>query len=73
MQKTQMSYEVKVSTISTYRRRGDVTRTSERTGFSRSYVSEVLSGTYRNEKIVNAAFKVANARKVAANRKRTVS
>ncbi len=73
MSKNQTSYEVKVSTISTYRRRGDVTRTSERTGFSNSYVSEVLSGIYRNEKIVNAAFKMANARKLAANRKRTVS
>ena len=73
MSKNQMSYEVKVSTISAYRRRGDVARTSERTGFSNSYVSEVLSGIYRNEKIVNAAFKMANARKLAANRKRTVS
>jgi hypothetical protein len=31
-------------------------------------VSEVFSGRYRNETIINSAFKVANARKTAANR-----
>lgn len=73
MSKTQMSYEDKVKTISAFRRRGDGAKTSVRTGFSRSYVSEVLSGTYRNETIINAAFKMANARKQATLRRRSVS
>jgi hypothetical protein len=34
-------------------------------------VSEVFSGRYRNLTIINAAFKVANARKTAANRTST--
>lgn len=73
MSKSQISYEDKVKTISTFRRRGDGAKASARTGFSRSYVSEVLSGVYRNEMIINAAFKMANARKQAMLRKSSVS
>ena len=73
MSKSQISYEDKVKTISTFRRRGDGAKTSARTGFSNSYVSEVLSGVYRNERIVNAAFKMANPRKQAMLRKSPVS
>jgi hypothetical protein len=62
------TYEQKVSVINEFRRRGDVTAASTRTGFATSTVSEVFSGRYKNEAIVNSAFKVANARKTAANR-----
>lgn len=62
------TYEQKVSVINEFRRRGDVTTASNRTGFATSTVSEVFSGRYKNEAIVNFAFKVANARKTAANR-----
>lgn len=62
------TYEQKVSVINEFRRRGDVTVASTRTGFATSTVSEVFSGRYKNETIVNFAFKVANARKTAANR-----
>jgi hypothetical protein len=62
------TYEQKVSVINEFRRRGDVVATATRTSFATSTVSEVFSGRYRNEAIINAAFKVANARKTAANR-----
>lgn len=63
MLKTKIPYSQKLKTISTFRRLGDVTRTSNQTGYSRSYVSEVFSGLYRNEDIVNYGFKMANGRK----------
>ncbi len=62
------TYEQKVSVINEFRRRGDVVATATRTSFATSTVSEVFSGRYRNLTIINAAFKVANARKTAANR-----
>ena len=62
------TYEQKVSVINEFRRRGDVVATATRTSFAVSTVSEVFSGRYRNVTIINAAFKVANARKTAANR-----
>jgi hypothetical protein len=65
------TYEQKVSVINEFRRRGDVVATATRTSFAVSTVSEVFSGRYRNVTIINAAFKVANARKTAANRTST--
>lgn len=65
------TYEQKVSVINEFRRRGDVVATATRTSFATSTVSEVFSGRYRNVTIINAAFKVANARKTAANRTST--
>lgn len=62
------TYEQKVSVINEFRRRGDVVATATRTNFASSTVSEVFSGRYKNVTIINAAFKVANARKTAANR-----
>ena len=67
------TYEQKVSVINEFRRRGDVVATATRTSFATSTVSEVFSGRYRNVTIINAAFKVANARKTAANRTSTKS
>jgi hypothetical protein len=43
-------------------RLGDVTRVAQETGFSPNYVSEVLSGKYSNERIVNAAYDYTRGR-----------
>jgi len=70
MANPKVSYLQKVQVINEFRRMGDVTNAARRTGFSTSYVSEVFSGLYRNEDIVNAGFKVANARRSARARAR---
>jgi hypothetical protein len=58
-----ISYEQKMSIISSRIRRGDQTIISAKTGYASSTVSEVLSGKYSNMKIVNQAFKMTNPRK----------
>jgi hypothetical protein len=63
------TYSEKMNTISRFRRTGDVVKTSRQTGYSSSYVSQVFSGLYQNENIVNYAFKVANARRTASARR----
>ena len=68
MANSKVSYTEKMKVINQFRRTGDVTNTSRRTGYSTSYVSEVLSGLYRNEDIVNSAFKATNARRLARSR-----
>lgn len=68
MANPKVSYSQKVQVINQFRRRGDVANTARRTGYSVSYVSEVFSGLYGNEDIVNAGFKVANARRSARAR-----
>lgn len=45
------------------KRTGDVVAVSNKTGYSTSYVSEVLGGKYNNEKIINAAFERTRKRK----------
>lgn len=58
-----VSYEQKMATISAKIRRGDQSRICRTTGYSSSYVSEVLSGKHNNTTIVNYAFKMTNPRK----------
>ena len=58
-----ISYEQKMSVISSRIRRGDQAIISAKTGYASSTVSEVLSGKYSNIKIVNQAFKITNPRK----------
>ncbi len=53
----------KLDTFRTKGRKGDQKRISEMTGFSQSYVSEVLGGKYENKSIVNYAYKITRARK----------
>ena len=65
-----VSYDEKINVISSFRKTGDVTNTAEKTGYSRSYVSDVVRGLYRNEKILNYAFRLANARRNAQNRRK---
>jgi predicted transcriptional regulator len=53
----------KLDTFRTKGRKGDQKRISEMTGFSQSYVSQVLGGKYENKSIVNYAYKITRARK----------
>jgi len=53
----------KIAVINSRKRMGDVTKVAERTGFSPNFVSEVLNGLYRNERIVNKAFDMTRGRK----------
>jgi predicted transcriptional regulator len=61
--KPQLSYQDKMNVIHSKRRRGDQKRISEMTGYSASYVSEVLSARYNNDEIVNYAYKIMRPRK----------
>lgn len=56
------SYTQKISEVNRKLRFGDVTRVAESTGFSTNYVSEVLSGLYNNERVVNQAYDIARGR-----------
>jgi DNA-binding IscR family transcriptional regulator len=53
----------KIAVINSRKRMGDVTKVAERTGFSPNFVSEVLNGLYRNDRIVNKAFDMTRGRK----------
>lgn len=57
-----LSYIQKVSRINRKLRNGDVTKVSETTGFSTTHVSDVLSGKYFNDKIVNEAYDMTRGR-----------
>lgn len=59
---TMLSYTQKISRANRKLRFGDVTRVAQETGFSPNYVSEVLSGKYSNERIVNAAYDFSRGR-----------
>lgn len=57
-----LSYIQKVSRINRKLRTGDVTRVAETTGFSTTHVSDVLSGKYFNDSIVNEAYDMTRGR-----------
>lgn len=57
-----LSYIQKVSRINRKLRMGDVTKVAENTGFSPNYTSEVLSGKYFNDRIVNEAYDITRGR-----------
>jgi hypothetical protein len=59
---TKLSYIQKVSRINRKLRNGDITNVAETTGFSTTHVSDVLSGKYFNEKIVNEAYDTTRGR-----------
>ena len=59
---TKLSYTQKISRTNRKMRLGDVSRVAETTGFSPNYVSEVLSGKYNNERIVNEAYDYTRGR-----------
>lgn len=53
----------KIAVINSRKRMGDVAKVAESTGFSPNFVSEVLNGLYRNDRIVNKAFDMTRGRK----------
>ena len=57
-----MSYIQKLAIVNNRKRRGDVTATAIATDYSPSYVSEVISGKYCNERILNRAYDRARGR-----------
>jgi len=57
-----ISLTAKLACINSRRRNGDVTKVADRTGFSTSYVSDVLNGHYMNERIINAAYDMSRGR-----------
>lgn len=64
-----LTYMQKVSRINRKLRVGDITRIAETTGFSSTHVSDVASGKYFNEQIVNSLYdltrgRVSNTRRI---------
>lgn len=57
-----LSYIQKVSRVNRKLRLGDVTKIAEATGFSTTHVSDVLSGKYFNDRIVNAGYDMTRGR-----------
>jgi hypothetical protein len=57
-----LSYIQKVSRINRKLRTGDISKVAQTTGFSPNYTSEVLSGKYFNDRIVNEAYDVTRGR-----------
>ena len=53
----------KLSVFRSKTRLGDQKRISDMTGYSPSYVSEVLGGKYQNKSIVDYAYKITRSRK----------
>lgn len=65
-----LSYIQKVSRINRKLRIGDITNVATTTGYSTTHVSDVLSGKYFNDRIVNEAYdvtrgRISNAEKLA--------
>jgi len=64
-----LSYIQKVSLINRKLRTGDITRVAEETGYSTTHVSDVISGKYFNDLLVNRAYdmtlgRVSNVKKI---------
>jgi len=57
-----LTYIQKVSRANRKLRRGDVTNVALETDYSVTHVSDVLSGKYFNDKIVNCAFNLTRGR-----------
>jgi hypothetical protein len=57
-----LTYIQKVSRINRKLRTGDITNVAETTGFSTTHVSDVISGKYFNDKIVNEAYDMTRGR-----------
>lgn len=65
-----LSYTQKISRINRKLRVGDITNVALSTGYSTTHVSDVISGKYTNERIVNEAYdvtrgRISNAEKLA--------
>lgn len=64
---TKLSYIQKVSRINRKLRHGDIARVALETGYSTTHVSDVLSGKYFNDRIVNEAYDRTRGRKSNAD------
>jgi hypothetical protein len=65
-----LNYTQKVSRVNRKLRTGDITKVANTTGYSTTHVSDVLSGKYENDRIVNEAYdltrnRMSNATKVS--------
>ena len=63
-----LTYIQKAARINKKLRTGDITRIAEATGFSTSYTSEVISGKYFNNSLLNAAYDMTRGRIATAQR-----
>jgi hypothetical protein len=59
---SKISLIAKIASINSRRRTGDVTKVSERTGYSTTHVSDVLNGHYVNKSIINSAYDMTRGR-----------
>ena len=57
-----LNYTQKIIRINRKLRFGDINRVANSTGYSQNFVSEVLSGLYKSEKIVNEAYDITRGR-----------
>ena len=57
-----LTYLQKVSRINRKLRTGDITTVAQTTGFSTTHVSDVISGKYFNNRIVNEAYDMTRGR-----------
>lgn len=57
-----LTYIQKVSRINRKLRMGDITSIANNTGYSTTHVSDVLSGKYINDRIVNEAYDATRGR-----------
>jgi hypothetical protein len=67
---TKLTYIQKVSRINRKLRTGDISKIAEETGYSTTHVSDVVSGKYINDTIVNRIYdltrnRVSNATKLS--------
>ena len=59
---TKLTYIQKAARINRKLRTGDITRVAEATGFSTTHVSDVVSGKYFNDTILNKAYDMTRGR-----------
>jgi len=57
-----LTYTQKISRINRKLRVGDITNVASTTGYSTTHVSDVISGKYNNDRIVNEAYDVTRGR-----------
>ena len=59
---TKLTYIQKATRVNRKLRTGDITRVSEATGYSTTHVSDVVSGKYFNDVILNKAYDMTRGR-----------
>ena len=65
---SKLTYIQKAAQINKKLRVGDITRIAEATGFSTSFTSDVISGKYFNDSLLNRAYDMVRGRKTTAQR-----